>query len=108
MHDDWVYFSDKNFVAIEIQTHDLRDMLLILNLATRKRYWIATQLLEDKIYTRITEFDFEELGGGQFEIHEMKVQPNRIKIEYHAELDYDPNDESAMIYDTAEVFVGQS
>ena len=108
MHDDWVYFSDKNFVAIEIQTHDHRVMLLILNLATRKRYWIATKSLEDNIYTRIPDFDYEELGGGQFGISQMKVQPNRIEIEYHAELDYVTNDESVIIYETAEVFVGQS
>ena len=93
---------------MEIETHDYKWRLLILNLATRKRYWIDTESLEDKIYPMITDFDYEELGGGQFGISKMKVKPNRIEIEYHAELDYDPNDESAMIYDTAEVFVGQS
>ena len=101
-YDDWVYFSDKNFVAIDIEIHDLNWMLLILNLATRKRYWIPYDLLEEKIYGRITDVDLEELSGMEFEIYDMRVKPDRIEIEFHKAMEYHTLD------DMPEVLIGQS
>lgn len=102
-YDDWVYFSDKNFVAIDIETrHDLNWMLLILNLATRKRFWIPYDLIEEKIYARTTDLDLEELSGREFEIYDMRVKPNRIEIEFHKDMEYHTLD------DMPDVMIGQS
>ena len=89
----WMYFSDKNLAAIEIELSRLNIgwMLLILNLATRKRYWITYVSLENKIYTSdlITDVELEELAlPGEFEIRQMRLKPNRIEIKFHTEMYY--------------------
>lgn len=103
-----VFFSRKNFVAIEMaMAIDYR--LLILNLVTRKRFWISTKSLEQKILAQITDvdldgdpYDLEELAGGEKEIRQMRVKSNRIEMKYHITQDYDTYD------DMAQVFIGQS
>lgn len=83
VEDHRVYFSDKNFVAIEIETDD-SFLLLILNLASRKRYWFEIDSLEEKIIAKITDIDGEQLNPvGEPEIRQMKVQTNQIEMKYH-------------------------
>ena len=82
--DGWMYFSDKNLAAIEIETHGWYSQLLILNLVTRKRYWIASDSLEDKIYTSpyLPDVDLEDLfGPGELEIRQLRLKPNQIEIQ---------------------------
>ena len=106
-----VFFSRKNFVAIEmvIDFDDEIYMLLIMNLVTRKRFWISTRSLEEKILAKITDvdldgdpYDLEFLAGGEKEIRQMRVKSNRIEIKYHLTQDYDTYDRMA------QVFIGQS
>ena len=73
---------------MEIETRDWNWKLLIVNLATRKRYWIDYESLEDKIYTRITDVDLNEVAGMEFAIRQMRVKPNRIEIDFHKEMEY--------------------
>ena len=92
--DGWMYFSDKNLAAIEIELSRLYSrgwMLLILDLATRKRYWITYDSLVNKIYTSdlITEVELEELVIPEvFEIRQMRLKPNRIEIQFRTEMYY--------------------
>ena len=101
------YFSKKNFVAIEIDY----EMLLILNLATRKRYWIEIGALEQPIYAKITGVDRHgvpidpDLFDSVSEIRQMKVRPDKIEMNYYITTDYPDND----IYGhMAFVYLGQS
>ena len=107
--DHQVYFSKKNFVAIEIHQHDV--MLLILNLATRKRYWIEIASLEQKIYAKITGVDRHGvpidpgLFDSESEIRQMKVRPDKIEINYYITTDYPENDIDGHM---AFIYIGQS
>ena len=106
MYDHRVYFSDKNFVAIEIET-EVNVFLLILNLASRNRYWIEVNSLEEKILAKITDldgelFDLKANMIGEPEIHQMKVRPNQIEMKYHIRQVY----ESSESYDFAEMEIG--
>ena len=88
-----MYFSDKNLAAIEIELSRLRIgwILLILDLATRKRYWITYESLVDKLYTSnlITDVELEELViMEEFEIRQIRLKPNRIEIQFHTEMYY--------------------
>ena len=99
-----MYFSDKNLAAIEIDTYGHYWKLLILNLETRKRYWIVGESLEDKIYTSpyIPDLDMEDLvRAGEFEIRQMRLKPNQIEIQVQTEM-------VNHIDDTSQVFLGQS
>ena len=105
--DGWMYFSDKNLAAIEIEISRLRLnigwMLLILNLETRKRYWIAYESLAEKIYTRVTDVDLEELTHPEeFAILQMRLKPNRIEIQFNTEMEYHT------LVDMPQVSLGQS
>ena len=100
-----MYFSDKNLVAIEIELSRLNNgwLLLILNLETRKRYWISYESLAEKIYTSITDVDLEELTTPEeFAILQMRLKPNRIEISFSNEMEYHTLD------DMPRVSLGQS
>ena len=78
-------------------------MLLILNLETRKRYWIAYESLAEKIYTRVTDVDLEELTHPEeFAILQMRLKPNRIEIQFNTEMEYHT------LVDMPQVSLGQS
>ena len=106
---DRVYFSEKNFVAIEIDNNDF--MLLILNLATQKRYWIEVASLDEKIYAKITDVDRNGvpidpgLFDSESEIRQMKVRPDKIEINYYITTDYPNNDTPGHM---AFIYIGQS
>ena len=105
VEESWMYFSDKNLVAIEIELSRLNNgwLLLILNLETRKRYWISYESLAEKIYTSITDVDLEELTTPEdFAILQMRLKPNRIEISFSNEMEYHTLD------DMPQVSVGQS
>ena len=91
-----MYFSDKNLAAIEIEIHDYISMLLILNLATRKRYWIEVESLQDKIYTSPylpDDFDLNDIfRSGEFEIRQMSLKPNQIEIQLQTGFECDDDD----------------
>jgi len=103
--DDWMYFSDKNLVAIEIELSRLNIgwLLLILNLETRKRYLISYESLARKIYTSVTDVDLEELTTPEeFAIIQMRLKPNRIEIKFREIMEYHTLD------DMPNVDLGQS
>ena len=101
-----MYFSDKNLAAIEIELSrfwNIGWLLLIVNLDTRKRYWIAYESIEEKIYAKVTDVDLEDLRlPGEFSILQMKLEPNRIEIQLEYLMEY------LTIDDMPEVFLGQS
>ena len=103
--DGWMYFSEKNLAAIEIETEIGHNWLLILNLVTRKRYWIDSELFQDKIYTSPylpSDFDLNDLfRSGEFEIRQMRLKPNQIEIQVQTEM-------VNHIDDISQVFLGQS
>ena len=84
---------DKNFVLLRIyeqlyHTSSIPDVYLILNLASRKPYWIKQEAIEEKIFTTVNNnlgYDEEpyHLGSNMIsesEIVEMKVRPDEIKL----------------------------
>ena len=100
-----MYFSDKNLVAIEIELSRLNIgwLLLIINLETRKRYWISYESLAEKIYASITDVDLEELTTPEeFAIIQMRLKPNRIEIKFQEIMEYHTLD------DMPNVDLGQS
>ena len=75
-----------------LEGHDRGD-LLILNLATRKKFWMKRSQIENKMKEKIYEkdgigarYDYDELRVDDSMIHEMKVGTHEIKIKYR--LDY--------------------
>ena len=108
--DGWMYFSDKNLAAIEIETHGWYSQLLILNLVTRKRYWIESDSLEDKIYTSPylpDDFDLNDLfRPGELEIRQLRLKPNQIEIQLQTKFwEYT---HFCNIDDISQEFLGQS
>ena len=88
--------SDKNFAIIQID----HEMLLILNLATKKRYWTEIGSIEAEIYAKIPDdlvdldgdpYDFDEFDSDS-KIRRMKVRPDQIEINYRITTDYPKND----------------
>ena len=92
VYDDQIIF-DKNFVVIQVLIDDF--VLMILNLATQKKFWIQPGVIEEKIFAKITDvdidgepFDFEDMAVGEWEIRQMKVRSNRIEIKYNIITEY--------------------
>ena len=58
---EWVFIEtifDQNYVIIRICQEfesEPPDIYLILNLVTRKPYWIKQQVIEDKIFTMVND-----------------------------------------------------
>ena len=102
-YDFKLFFSWKNFVAIEIEMDD--EVFLILNLATRKRYWMKFKTLHEKIFAKMIHhvdldgdpYDFD-LIDAEIEIRQMTVNPNRIEMKYHMRSDYDTYDDMALLF----------
>ena len=97
---------EDNFIALIFDDHMFRPYgtswnleghgrgdLLILNLATRKKFWMKRSQIENKMKEKIYEkggigarYDYDELRVDDSMIHEMKVGTHEIKIKYS--LDY--------------------
>ena len=70
-----------------------RGDLLILNLASRKKFWMKRSQIENQLKAKVYEkggngarYDYDELRIDDSMIHEMKVGTNEIEIKYR--LDY--------------------
>ena len=101
VYDDQIIF-DKNFVVIYVLIDDF--VFMILNLATQNKFWIQPEVIEEKIFAKITDdyldidgepFILEDRTGGEWEIRQMKVRSNKIEINYHIRTDYDSYDHCA-------------
>ena len=96
-----------NFVLFEFETIwtdsdsvDEPGDLLILNLASRKPFWMQKRLLENEIQSRVTAldphgqpYDFEneyEFWMIDSVMRRMKVGKNKIKIKHYGEVDIRP------------------
>ena len=86
---------EDNFIVLIFGDHMFRpsEDLLILNLATRKKFWMKRSQIENQMKAKVYEeggngarYDYDELRIYQKMIHEMKVGKNEIEIKYR--LDY--------------------
>ena len=92
---------DKNFVFLRIceerDRTDIPDIYMILNLVTRKPYWIKEEVVEEKIFTYVNDnlgYDEEpyHLGTnmiGESEIVKMKVKPDEIQLMSFIQITHD-------------------
>ena len=75
---------------------DTRD-ILILNLATRKKFWMTRSIIDNQIKAKVTDVDDDgnpyDFDGFLFEessIQEMKIGTHEIKVKY--QIDYQTHD----------------
>ena len=97
MREDQIIFN-KNFVLLDIyddSTALMEDgILLILNLATRKRYWISKESLEEKFLRLIVTVGGELVDMDMAMVEEtkcaqMKVGANQIEIKHRARVSFE-------------------
>ena len=77
--------------------YELRDFYLILNLVTRKPYWIDQDVAEEKIFTMVNdsldqgEEPYQLCQGtiSESTIVEIKVKPSEIELKSHIEMTHD-------------------
>ena len=100
---EWIFIEtifDKNYVIIRICQEfesEPPDIYLILNLVTRKPYWIKQHVIEDKIFTMVNDsLDHDQepyhLGQGMIgesEIIEMKVETDEITMKSFIQITHD-------------------
>ena len=96
---------DEEFVLIKIYETglpfsfptELREFYLILNLVTRKPYWIDQDVAEEKIFTMVNdsldqgEEPYQLCQGtiSESTIVEIKVRPGEIELKSHIEMTHD-------------------
>ena len=97
VREDQIIFN-KNFVLLDIyddSTPAIEDgILLILNLATRKRYWISKESLEEKFLRLIVTVGGELVDMDMAMVEEtkcgqMKVGANQIEIKHRARVSFE-------------------
>ena len=97
VREDQIIFN-KNFVLLDIyddSTPAIEDgILLILNLATRKRYWISKESLEEKFLQLIVTVGGELVDMDMAMVEEtkcgqMKVGANQIEIKHRARVSFE-------------------
>ena len=66
--------------------------LLILNLATRKKFWMTRSVIENQIKTKVTDvdddgnpFDLDDFLVNQSSILEMTIGTHEIEVKYQIE-----------------------
>ena len=92
---------NKNFVMLEFDTwmngSAEDDDLLILNLASRKQFWLKKKPLEMEIKARATaldvdgepyDFDDDRFGMIYSVFRRMTVKQNEIEIDHHMDMDF--------------------
>ena len=96
---------DEEFVLIKIYETglpfsfltELREFYLILNLVTRKPYWIDEEVAEENIFTMVNdsldqgEEPYQLCQGtiSESTIVEIKVRPGEIELKSHIEMTHD-------------------
>ena len=97
---------DEEFVLIKFygvgntfqpDEYELRDFYLILNLVTRRPYWIDQDVAEEKIFTVVNDsldqgeepYDLSQGDISQSTIVEIKVRPGEIELKSHIEITHD-------------------
>ena len=92
---------DEAFVLIKFyevgNNYELRDFYLILNLVTRRPYWIDQEVAEEEIFTMVNDsldqgeepYDLSQGAISQSTIVEIKVRPGEIKLNSHIEITHD-------------------
>ena len=76
---------------------ELREFYLILNLVTRKPYWIDQHVAEENIFTVVNDsldqgeepYDLSQGDISQSTIVEIKVRPGEIELKSHIEITHD-------------------
>ena len=79
------------------RTTELREFYLILNLVTRKPYWIEEEAVEEKIFTVVNDsldqgeepYHLSQGTINESEIVEIKVRPGEIYLKSHIEMSHD-------------------
>ena len=66
--------------------------LLILNLATRKKFWMTRSVIENQIKTKVTDvdddgnpYDLDDFLENQSSIREMTIGTHEIEVKYQIE-----------------------
>ena len=80
--------------------YELRDFYLILNLVTRKPYWIDQEVAEEKIFTMVNDsldqgeepYHLSQGTINESEIVEFKVRSGEIALKNHIEMSHDGHD----------------
>ena len=99
VREDQIIFN-KNFVLLDIydDSTTLMDdgILLILNLVTRKRYWISKESLEEKLLSMTVSVGGESVDMDmaiveETKVGQMKVGANQIEIKHRARVSFDLN-----------------
>ena len=96
---------DEEFVLIKIYETglpfsfptELREFYLILNLVTRRPYWIDQDVAEEKIFTMVNDsldqdeepYDLSQGDISESTIVEIKVRPDEIELKSHIEITHD-------------------
>ena len=92
---------DEEFVLIKFygvgNNYELRDFYLILNLVTRRPYWIDQDVAEEKIFTVVNDsldqgeepYDLSQGDISESTIAEIKVKPGEIELKSHIEITHD-------------------
>ena len=92
---------DEAFVLIQFYevgyNYELREFYLILNLVTRKPYWIDQHVAEENIFTVVNDsldqgeepYDLSQGDISQSTIVEIKVRPGEIELKSHIEITHD-------------------
>ena len=97
VREDQIIFN-KNFVLLDIydDSTTLMDdgILLILNLATRKRYWISKESLEEKLLSMDLSIGGESVDMDMAMVEEtkvgqMRVGANQIEIKHRARISFE-------------------
>ena len=77
--------------------YELREFYLILNLVTRKPYWIDQEVAEEEIFTMVNDsldqgeepYHLSQGDISESTIIEIKVRPGEIKLKSHIEITHD-------------------
>ena len=78
---------DKNFAFLDFETRgkfeftDTGD-ILILNMITRKKFWMRMETLIAQIKEKTARIDFEEFRGRTAHARQMNVEKDRIVVNY--------------------------
>ena len=92
---------DEAFVLIKFyevgNNYELRDFYLILNLVTRRPYWIDQEVAEEEIFTMVNDsldqgeepYDLSQGDISESTIAEIKVKPGEIELKSHIEITHD-------------------
>ena len=94
------FLFEMNFVVLNFDVrrnpHNDPGDLLILNLATRKKFWMQRLMIENQIKAKVTNvdddgnpYDFDDFWVEESMIHEMKIGINEIGVKYKIEYQTD-------------------